>query len=160
MTESNEVEVDLRFNPEEVIPSRHVTVVENVYYHRGHLEQPEHFSRVYSTQTSSEIEDGCYTRRVNLEEDKVHKMDFGWVEDPLFVLIHNHAGENPQTIPSPQEKAEIDKRIVSVSFGTIWKDSALQILPGTDNRFTPETSEILLCCSSGSTRVTYTIVPR
>jgi hypothetical protein len=153
--ESQAVEVDVRFNPGPV-KARRITVVENVYYHSSPMENPEHFQESYGFPAVTDLEDGCYTRKTRATREAT-PLDSGWVEDAAFILVHNHAGENPQVIPSPEEKEEISKQVVEVLFDD---NCCLIVKPGTNIRFTPDSLNcISIRCRYGTARISYTIVP-
>jgi len=91
-----------------------ITVVETVY-HSPFQQQPTSIATRFSRDLTTQAQP--YERYLTATE-KWDLLDYGWLEDNIgMLIIHNLEGEFTQTIPTPEEKEDAEKRILEIAFG-------------------------------------------
>lgn len=132
-----------------------VTVVEQVCHQRegeGPVSAPS--SRFWRTLKSS----GEAYQRGLVADGSWRKLDLGWVPDPGLVLIYNREGQNLQANPSDEERADIAKRVLEVSYAG--ELPGWLVLPGESMRGLPtDASELMVRSRHGKIRYQVFAVP-
>ena len=133
------------------------TVVEQVY-HRPMDSDPELFRHGYSRelQTTEQV----YRRQIKVGEDWT-PLDTGWLEDKVgMICLSNEEGKRLQVYPTEEEQAEIDEKIIQVSYDQD-PDRAWIIPPGETFRSSPSSQhKLFIRCLSGVARCDLFIVPK
>ena len=91
-------------------------------------------------------------------------LDCGWVEKCGMLLIRNDEGQF-HTIPTPEQRAEVMRRVIQVAFGDedpspCSKTAVILVPPGETCRFYPADAKLIrLRCIEGNARYTICLVP-
>ncbi len=136
------------------IPAR-LTVVETVY-HRPAEEEPtcveSKFSRALRTHEQP------YSRKLTATEEW-QSLDCGWLEACSSLSIQNEEGRHLSIHPSEEEKADLAKRIIEISYTSLGYDKWL-ILPGESMRGCPASLKSLMVrCQHGKAKFTLNLIP-
>lgn len=134
------------------IPKARLTVVETVY-HQLLSGSPEVLSDSrYGTNLHSE--EVPYNRPQKIGTDWV-KLDLMWVDNPILLVLENLEGSDYQTLPSPEEIAEVEKRIVEVGIRISPTDFAsfALVIPGESIRFFPASKNYYVRCQHDTARL-------
>lgn len=129
-----------------------ITCVLNLY-HEQHGEQPVGTRLAFSELLRVNAQ--CYSRRMRVGEKEV-PLDTGWLspEDVGYIVIENHEGSNLQTNPSPEERQDIEQRLLLVQMTP-------QVAPRRFILLQPQDfSSISLRCLHGSAKASITVYPR
>lgn len=93
--------------------------------HEQHGEQPKGVAPRFSRRLPKGVE--AYVRRLKAQTEW-HPLDMGWVPNPGYVLIENRTGAVPTVIPTEEEKAELARQVIELSFDG--QTPVLEIPPG------------------------------
>lgn len=140
-----------------------LTVVEHVYHEsiadgRKPFEWTHRFSRPLATR------DQVYERGPQSVGEEWEPLDCGWLADNAgMLMIENREGQNLQYIPSAEEQAEIDSRVLELGCRTR-SDYPLEPLwlipPKETNRGMPATTEgLMIRCQNGRARFVVCVIP-
>jgi hypothetical protein len=136
-------------------PKNLMTVVETVY-HQVFGEQPVSIESRFERELASEEQ--MYQRRKVATEDW-QSLDLGWVSDAGTVVIQNTENKLLQVIPTPEQKAEIAKKIIAVSYNPE-SNQEFYILSGESIRLHPSHADKLMVrCLSGNAKYTINAIP-
>lgn len=136
-----------------------ITVINTFNYeHRG--DQPYSTQNIFVRKVEKEHEP--YSRRVTVKEAWT-KLDLGWVppEDVGAVIIDNLEGVvlGP-TQPDMEEREEMAKRILEVSYTKNSKEADLVYPKGSLQKFPASASSIYLRCQSGTASYRVHVFPK
>lgn len=92
-------------------PSR-VSIVETLYFHTVGV-NPHVVQTRYGRNLKTEEQ--VFVRRLTLTDDWV-ALDAGWLKAVSYVLIQNMEGRMLQVNPTDEERADIESRVVEISF--------------------------------------------
>lgn len=135
--ESKSLEITPAGNPfknTERLRERRLTVVQHIYL-SGIDEDPTPHSS--SSERKIKSSEQVYGPRKQVAGSEFKPPDIGWFKDdgnPVsMVIIENMEGQHPQTIPTPMERIQIEKRVLAVSLGD--DDNCLLISAGQTQSF-------------------------
>lgn len=132
-----------------------LTVIEKVY-HQLPGEQPTVAEHQFVRQLLSDEQP--FARKFKVPHDwKV--LDLGWIERAGMLVLRNEEGRHPVVVPTPKERAEIDRRVIEVAFDE-GADPALVVLPGESCRFHPiRLRDVRVRCPAGMASATIHLNP-
>lgn len=133
-----------------------VTVVETVYHAPAGRSPTPIESRF---ERKLETDEQLYQRYMKVGE-KWTPLDCGWLgENVGMLLIHNEEGLNLFTIPTEEELAAINARVVELSYnrtGEGWL-----VLPRESMRACPSSTKgLFMRCRSGEANITVSLIPK
>lgn len=137
-----------------------LTVVEMVYHHVFGEE-----TQVVESRYSRRLQ-GCgeqmYGPRNLTATEEWQSLDLGWVPEPGLLHIQNREGQNFQVNPTPEERADIAKRILEVSYSPLSQGvDGWLILPGESMRGYPTNpGKLFIRSRHGRSRYTLALIPR
>jgi hypothetical protein len=114
-----------------------LTVVTQIRHQASELEPANAFDFRWSKQLKSDEE--TYTRK--LKAGTTWKpFPKGWTDTPALVRVENMEGKRPQSIPSDEDREQINKRVVEIAY--LDSDGkplglVMQIKPGEAHTFPP-----------------------
>lgn len=130
-----------------------LTVVETVY-HLSPGEQPKSFETRFSRDL--ETVEQCYERHL-LAKEIPTELYFGWLNSVGTFVIRNKEGINPQQVVSEEEKEQLKRKVLVVSYGN---GPGWLVPPLESVRLTPSTLEgIFVRSLSGDIPFTLFAVP-
>lgn len=133
-----------------------LTVVEQVAHYAVGSHQPMVVDARYTKFLDSS--EDAYRRRLTIGDQWQH-IDCGWVTDCEMLCITNSEGTNFAVIPSPEERAEVDKRIIEVRIGEGLVFT--EIPPGESARLRPVNLSFYEIRSQyQKAKITLTLIPR
>jgi hypothetical protein len=137
-------------------PARDTITVVQTVYHQPAGEEPTAVTLQYVRPL--ETSEQPYVRKIKVGESW-QPLDLGWIEQPGMILLVNDEGKFTQTIPTPEERAEAEAKVVEVGLGSPpWlippQGSFLGMSSGIGRRL------VNLRCQKGTARVTIHVYPR
>jgi len=141
-----------------------LTVVGSIYFVAAN-EQPESVDTGFSRDLASEEQP--YRRRLKATEEW-QRLDCGWIKEASQVFIANEEGKGLQVNPTDEEREDIARRIIEVSFcedgegpNDTFISSVWLVSPGESMRGLPSrVDRLCVRCQHGTARFTLYIVPR
>lgn len=139
-----------------VVTQDRVTVVEKVY-HQTAGEEPFAVENTFSRNLKTQEQP--YSRRCTATEEW-QPLDCGWLKGNVgMLIISNLAGTGLTTIPSGDERAEIEKQVLEICDEDC-VDGAWLIPPGEAMRGIPkDASRLCVRCQSGSIKYKLSLIP-
>lgn len=111
------------------------------------------------------VEEEAYERNMCKVTEDWQEIDLGFLKGkPLsYVFVKNNEGTNLQVNPSPEEKEQIEKKILEVSFDAPWLPSGTGVWlipPGECFGGYPSNDSVWIRCQSGEARYSLFAAPR
>ena len=134
-----------------------LNVVSMIYHQElgEHPEEPVCIESRWSRRLKSRGQ--MYQRRLKVGEQPV-PVDTGWVERPGTIVIVNCTGQQPTTVPTPQQAAERASHVMELRFGTT--GPCWLVRPGESFCASPSTFEgLTVRCQNGMARYTLHVIP-
>lgn len=140
-------------------PVNRLTVVETLYHQSGHQEA-ESFGLSYERDLVTEEQ--VYDRRDKATE-VWQDLRLGWFTDKelgcSLLRIVNHEGQQFQTIPTPEELAEVMGRVLEFCYAG-GEETPFLVRPKESTKLSPSTLKGLrIRCRKGTARYTVTAFP-
>ena len=140
-------------------PVNRLTVVETLYHQAGY-DEPESF--VLSYERDLTTNEQVYDRRGSVGEEW-QDLRFGWLTDEnincSLLRIVNHEGQQFQTIPTPEELAEVMGRVLEFCYAG-GEETPFLVRPKESTKLSPSTLKGLrIRCRKGTARYTVTAFP-
>ena len=131
-----------------------ITVVETVYHQQFNeptFTIPSRFSRWLETKEQP------YQRRCVATEEW-QPLECGWIDKPGMLIITNREGRFAQTLPTDEEKVEVDKKIIQLSYNQLKPEWLIP--PGESMRGCPGFVKFLyIRCQSGTAQYELYLLP-
>lgn len=144
------------FMPELSPPPKNLLTVVETVYHQVFGEQPVSIDSRFDRELSS---DEQMYQRHKVATENWQPLDLGWVSNAGTIVIQNTEGKLSQTVPTPEQKAEIAKKIIAVSYNSESKEE-FYVMPGESTRLHPShPDKLLIRCLSGSAKYTINAIP-
>jgi hypothetical protein len=104
-----------------------------------------------------ESDEQPYTRR-KVATEEWQALDHGWVEKCGMMLVRNNEGRFYAVNPTPEQRAEADKRVIEISFNGV--DVHLVVRPTEVIRFSPvDVRQIKLRCRHDTAKYELYLIP-
>jgi hypothetical protein len=134
-----------------------MTVVEHVYHQVSGERPVEAPTRGYDRALQS---DGGSFLRSLIADETWRPLNLEWVPEPGLLCIYNREGSNLPTLPSEEEKADIARRVLEVSY-SVDGELGWEIPPGESMRGIPTKAKELMVRSRHEViRYTVFAIPR
>lgn len=158
-----EITIPEHFSEEK--PANSLTVVSTVYF-RNRVDGGDPQSLITRWSRTLITEEQPYVRSMTVGSEW-EPLDTGWLKNEVgLLIILNREGSFPQRIPTPRERSDASKKVVSVGLYNDWGDQ-ISIVPFTfvfpqeDVRFVPvECSSIRLYSEFGTSKISIHAYPR
>lgn len=132
-----------------------LTVIEKVY-HQLPGEQPTATEHQFVRQLRSDEQP--FSRKFKVPREW-KPLDLGWIECAGMLTIRNEEGRHPVVIPTHEQRADIDLRVIEVAFDE-GAEPALVVLPGESCRFHPaRLRDVRVRCLHGMATATIHLNP-
>ena len=137
-----------------------VLIVVKTFYHQLGGMDPVSADTRYTR--NLQTDEQPYVRHLSLSQETGWvPIDAGWLNavGASYIRVKNNEGTRFQRYPTPEEKADVIKRIVDISFDGI--NAHIPVIPGEAQEFTPtDLSLIRLRCQYGTAKISINIVPK
>ena len=134
-----------------------ITIIETIY-HQQQDEQPTMIEHKFSKELDTQEQ--LYQRRTKVGEEW-QPIDCGWVgaENTGIIILQNEEGDFPKVIPTEEEREEVNKKILEVSYNG--SEYSMLVFPQESIRLHPSSpKDLKIRCRSGNARLTIYAIPR